>query len=186
VVFTLAAVNLVGVETLPADALAPAYADLLAQTISTAQAAGIANRITEIYREAGYVLSRAFVPPQVVETGVLMVQIVEGYVSEVIFEGAENLPTDLSAYSAYIQSEKPLTLATLERNILLINDLSGIDVARSNLEETEEGSGEFILTLAISYDSVDATAYFDNRGTPAVGRLQGWFSTGANSVLGLG
>ena len=131
--FILAAVSLLGVETLDAEDLAPAYEDFLAKAITTSDAAGIANRITEIYREKGYVLSRAFVPPQTVEGGVLFMQIAEGFVSEVAFSGIEDLPTDLNPYVTRVLEERPLTLATLERAILLINDMSGIRVARSSL-----------------------------------------------------
>ena len=184
--FILAAVSLLGVETLRAEDLAPAYEDLLAQTITTADAAEIANEITRIYRDAGYVLSRAFVPPQTIDTGVLVVQVAEGSVTEVVFEGPERMPVDLAPYVGAIRGETPLTLATLERNILLIGDLPGIDVARSSLDEDEEGSGAFRLTLVIEYDAVDGTAYADNRGTPSVGRLQSWLSGGTNSLLGLG
>lgn len=184
--FILAAFSLLGVEALRAEDLAPTYEELLAQTVTTADAAEIANKITEIYRDAGYVLSRAFVPPQTIDTGVLTVQVAEGSVTEVVFEGLEEMPVDLEPYARAIRSETPLTLATLERNILLIGDLPGIDVARSNLNEDEEGSGAFRLTLVIEYDAVDGTAYADNRGTPSVGRLQSWLSAGTNSMLGLG
>lgn len=184
--FILAAVSLLGVETLNAEALASTYEDLLARTITTADAAEIANRITRIYRDAGYALSRAFVPPQTIDTGVLTVQVVEGSVTEVLFEGLEDMPLDLEPYARAIRDERPLTLGTLERNILLIGDLPGIDVARSSLDEAEEGSGAFRLTLVIEYDAVDGTAYVDNRGTPSVGRLQSWLSGGTNSLLGQG
>lgn len=184
--FTLAAVSLLGVETLSAADLAPTYEDLLATTVTTATAAEIANEITRIYRDAGYVLSRAFVPPQTIDTGVLTVQVAEGSVTEVVFEGIDDAPVDLGAYANAIRSERPLTLDTLERNILLIGDLPGVTVARSSLDEDEEGSGAFQLTLVIDYDAVDGTAYADNRGTPSVGRLQSWLSGGTNSVLGLG
>lgn len=184
--FILSAVAFVGVETLTAEELAATYEEYLGRTISTADAAEIANRITKVYRDAGYVLSRAFVPPQLVETGVLTVQVAEGQVVEVELTGADRLGTDLSAYTAAIEREAPLTLGTLERNILLIGDISGINVERSNLEEVEEGSGRFRLTLALDYDAQDATVYADNRGTPAVGRLQTWVSGGTNSLFGLG
>lgn len=184
--FILAAVSLRGVETLSPPDIAPAYEELLATRITLADAAEIANRITEIYREKGYVLSRAFVPPQTIETGVLIVQVAEGFVTEVEFSGTDELRTDLAPYVAPILGETPLTLATLERSILLINDISGIQVARSNMREPEEGSGEFILSLQIDYDAQDGTIYFDNRGTPSVGRLQGWISGGLNSALGAG
>lgn len=184
--FTLAAVSLLGVETFSAEDLAPTYEELLARVVTTADAAEIANRITQLYRDAGYVLSRAFVPPQTIDTGVLTVQVAEGSVTEVVFEGIEDTPVDLGAYARAIRDERPLTLDTLERNILLMGDLPGISVARSSLDEDEEGSGAFRLTLIIEYDAMDGTAYADNRGTPSVGRLQSWLSGGTNSILGLG
>ncbi|MBT6537300.1 MAG: ShlB/FhaC/HecB family hemolysin secretion/activation protein, partial [Rhodospirillaceae bacterium] len=184
--FTLAAVSLLGVVTLSAEDLAPSYEDYLARVVTTADAAEIANQITAIYRREGYALSRAFVPPQTIDTGVLTVQVAEGSVTEVVFEGIDDAPVDLAPYARAIREERPLTLDTLERNILLMGDLPGISVARSDLDEDEEGSGAFRLTVVVDYDAVDGTAYADNRGTPSVGRLQSWLSGGTNSLLGLG
>ncbi|MBT4908343.1 MAG: ShlB/FhaC/HecB family hemolysin secretion/activation protein, partial [Rhodospirillaceae bacterium] len=178
--------SLLGVVTLSAEDLAPSYEDYLARVVTTADAAEIANQITAIYRREGYALSRAFVPPQTIDTGVLTVQVAEGSVTEVVFEGIDDAPVDLAPYARAIREERPLTLDTLERNILLMGDLPGISVARSDLDEDEEGSGAFRLTVVVDYDAVDGTAYADNRGTPSVGRLQSWLSGGTNSLLGLG
>lgn len=184
--FILSAVTLTGVTAFPAAKLAEAYEEFLASNITLAQAELIANRITEIYREAGYVLSRAFVPPQTIATGVLQVAVVEGSIVSVVTQGDGAAALDAGGYAAALQAERPLTLETLERNILLINGLAGISVDRSDVKETAEGSGEFILTLTLSYDALDGTAYTDNRGTPAVGRVQSWTAAGLNSALGMG
>lgn len=184
--FVLSAVALSGVTVFRAAEIAESYEEFLARTITLSDAEAIANRITRRYREAGYVLSRAYVPPQTVETGVLRVVVVEGHVGTVEMRGPGAEAAALAAYGAAIRAERPLTLTTLERNILLINDLAGVSVDRSNLEETEEGSGDFTLTLTLGYDRVDGTAYLDNRGTPAVGRPQSWTAAGANSVFGKG
>lgn len=184
--FILSAVTLTGVTAFTAAALATAYEEFLATEITLDQAELIANRITEIYRDAGFVLSRAYVPPQTIATGVLQVAVVEGSIVSVVAEGDGAGAVDTSGYAAALQAERPLTLETLERNILLINGLAGISVDRSDVKETNEGSGEFILTLTLLHDATDGTAYTDNRGTPAVGRVQSWTAAGLNSALGMG
>ncbi len=183
--FVLAAVVLEGNSVFSDAELAPLYADFLAQRIGFPEIAEIARRITEAYREAGYPLSRALVPPQEATGGTLRVRIVEGYVGQVVFEGADGQEALLAGYAAAIAADRPLRLRTLERQLLLINDLAGFTVADSRLAETET-PGAYRLTIAVARDALDGTVYLDNRGTPEVGRLQGYLAAGANSLLGGG
>ncbi len=168
----------------PGD-LALLYEDFLVRQVRLAEVQEIAQRITRKYQDAGYVLSRAIVPPQDVQGGLLLVQVIEGYVERVRFEGAPGQQDLLAPYAEKITAVRPTTLAALERYLLLVNDLAGITVLDSALERIDE-MGAHEITVSIGYDSLDGVAYLDNRGTPSVGRLQSWLSGGANSVLGLG
>lgn len=183
--FVLSAVVIEGNTVFAPGDLALLYEDFLVRQVSLTEVQEIARRITQKYQDAGYVLSRAIVPPQEVQGGLLLVRVIEGYVARVSFEGAPGQVGLLAPYAEKITADRPTTLAALERYLLLVNDLAGITVLDSALGRIDElGSHE--VTVSIGYDALDGVAYVDNRGTPSVGRLQGWLSGGANSVLGLG
>lgn len=183
--FVLSAVVIEGATVFEPGDLAPLYQDFLARNVTLSSVQEIAQRITQKYQDAGYVLTRAIVPPQQVQGGLLTVRVVEGYVARVNFEGLEGKEDVLAPYAAAIISARPTTLASLERNLLLINDLGGITVRSSALNRIDnEGAYEVIVT--VDYDAYDGVAYVDNRGTPAVGRLQSWLSGAANNAFGYG
>lgn len=183
--FVLSAVVFEGNTVFTPGDLAVLYEDFLARAITLTEVQEIAQRITKKYQEAGYVFSRAIVPPQGVQGGVLVVRVIEGYVARVRFDGAPGQEDTLAPYAEKITAVRPITLAALERYLLLINDLAGFSVRNSAVKRMDE-EGAHELTVTIGYDALDGVAYVDNRGTPSVGRLQSWFSGAANSMLGHG
>lgn len=183
--FVLSAVTLEGATVLDPAELGALYAEFLARSVGPADLEEIARRITERYAEAGYFLSRALVPPQEVQGGVLRVRVIEGYIAKVSFEGAARQAALLERYRGRFTEQRPARLGTVERTLLLIDALPGLsveDIQAAALDE--EGAHELILTLRDR--PVSADAFLDNRGTPEVGRSQAWTRVALNSVLGLG
>ncbi len=168
----------------PAD-FVPFYQEFLAQEVTPAEIEEILKRITGFYRERGYFLSFAVAPPQELAAGILRIRIIEGYVETVSFQGASEDAGDLAAYVEKITQERPLTLATLERYVLLMNDLSGIRVSPST-RPVGDVLGRYELILDVAYDAVDGNAFLNNWGTASVGPFQTWLSGGVNSVFGRG
>lgn len=162
-----------------------AYTGFLARTVTTAEVEEIAARITKMYADAGYFLSRAIVPAQEVLGGVLRVQVVEGHIAEIDVSGADRIPAIVGAYSRPVTVEAPARLATVERALLLIGQLPGYRVLDAQVSQLD-GGGAYELTVVVDHDALDAQASLDNRGTREVGRLQAIASVGANSMAGLG
>ncbi len=123
---TLAQVLLDGNTAIGTAELAPLWQPLLGRDISLADAFALAGRITAAYRARGYVLSQALVPQQDLDVAGarLRIRILEGHVDKLRVTGP---PGDaLLPYLAPIGVERPATLATLERQLLLINELPGV------------------------------------------------------------
>lgn len=167
----------------PAD-FAPLYEEFLAREISSAEIEVILERITAFYRERGYFLSRAVAPAQDVIGGILRVRIIEGYVETVLFEDAKR-ESELRPYVRKITVQRPLKLTTLERGVLLLNDVPGVG-ASASIRPKDESAGAYELIIAVDEQTTDGSFFFNNWGTEAVGPLQTWLSGGLNSVLGLG
>ena len=66
-----------------------------------------------------------------------------------------------------------------------MNDLPGLTI-EPKLKPIREESGEYELIADATYRAISAYTRLDNRGTPDVGRLQGWVGLGLNGVLGFG
>lgn len=181
--FRLSRVSVTGAEAVSSDTLAAAYRPYLGRTVSKANLADIADKITAIYRDAGYALSRALIPPQDIRDGRLRIRVVEGAISEVVLKGDGAEHFGLQALLDPLTRDKPTRLSALERQLLLASDIPGIRIADTGLEEIGTASGKFRLIVFVEAWRVYTTLGLDNRGTPAVGPLQGYFATAVNSLF---
>jgi len=167
--------------------LAPLYADLVGPEVSLAAVYEIARRITAKYGAAGYVLSRAVVPPQNLgrRGAVIHIQVVEGYVDRVVWpEGRLARYRDFfTAYAAKITADRPANIRTLERYLLLANDLPGLKFS-SSLKPSPNNPNASTLVVEVREKTVDAIARIDNRGTPARGPWQYLGSATVNNIFG--
>lgn len=160
------------------------YTGLIARQVTSADIDRVAKAITDLYKQEGYVFSRAEVRPQEVASGVLIIDVVEGYIAEVDIQGEGLDPAHFQTYFGDLLAERPTRLSTMERALYLTGDLPGYWVAKSNVVEGEV-PGAYVLQVTLGYDAYDFYTYLDNRGTPESGRLESWTSVGANDVLGL-
>lgn len=167
--FTLAGVMVDGSTVYGDHDLLDLYDDMLGSEISLSDVFQIARRITVKYRGDGYILSRAVVPAQRIKSGVVVVQVIEGFVSGVSIEGDILGPVSLlESYAQKVMESRPLRADVLERYVLLADDLPGVD-ASSVLAPADDTPGASELILVVEHKEGDAFATHDNRGTRFVG-----------------
>ena len=181
----LAAIVIGGATVFTAEELGLLYDSYLARAVSETEIEELLGSITDKYRKAGYALSRAVAPPQPLETGVLRIQVLEGYVERVVWEGADSRGRgQLETYVAPLLTTRPLMLAVLERCLLLINDLPGVSV-KPELKPAGDDPAAYQLVLTVDRDPADGAVVFDNRGTRASGPWQALATAGVNNALGM-
>jgi hemolysin activation/secretion protein len=179
-------VRVVGSTVYSAAQLEPLYADLLGSETTLATVYEIARRITAKYGADGYVLSRAIVPPQQLNPkGVnVRIQVIEGWVDKVEWPKKLSRYRDFfSDYAAKIIAERPVNIRTIERYLLLANDLPGLKFSTSLRPSTTQ-TGASTLVVEVTEKPIDANARVDNRGTPSRGPYQFLTSATLNNILG--
>ena len=160
--FNLKSVTVVGATAFSVDELSDIYSQDIGKEITLDAIYMMAGSITERYRNAGYFLSRAFIPAQEIDKGEVTINVIEGYVGAV--DGAGEL-----SHSDMIQREiehltklRPLSSKQMERFLLLLNDLPGNSFGGtlSPLEGAQDGAVKLTLTIteadgagAISFDN---------------------------------
>jgi hemolysin activation/secretion protein len=82
-----------------------------------------------------------------------------------------------------VLAEQPSRLATLERQLLLINGWPGVRILDSAVEEIGRASGRFRLVLYLKTWHVYTSLGADNLGSAAVGPWQGYATGAFNSYL---
>lgn len=205
--FTLSRVDYDGATAFASADLAALHADLLGKEIALTKVYALADAVTRLYTGAGYLLSRAVVPDQVIENGQVRLQVVEGYVDSVNFDGLEGIrpgifehhigkypepkvyelgirPGLFENYIARIKASRPLHRAVLERYLLLINDIPGMHF-KAVLGPSDKGIGATILTLIATRERWSGALSFDNRGAKTSGPWQGMIELTGNNLLNL-
>ncbi|MEA2848905.1 MAG: hypothetical protein QOG78_4186 [Rhodospirillaceae bacterium] len=183
---TLTGVVVEGATVFTAADFAPLYRDLLGKEVSLKQIYDIAAAITAKYGKAGYTLAVALVPAQRIRSGIVRIQVIEGYVDQTFIkseDGKDITQPQLRAYLAKIAAARPLKQEDLERYLLLANDLPGVK-ARAVLAPADT-PGASNLTLIVNEKLADGYAGFDNLGSQFIGPYQGTFAMSFNNVLGL-
>ena len=181
--FVLRGVSLQGASAIPREQLATAYQPYLGKQVSQADLAAIAAAITGLYRAAGFHLSRAIVPPQDITGGQLRIQVIEGSITELSLKGDGAEQFGVRPMLDAVLGERPSRLATLERQLLLINGLPGVRILDSSLEEVGGPTGRFRLVLVLRTWHVFTALGLDNLGSTAVGPWQTYATGAVNSYL---
>ena len=163
----------------------PSYEKLLGKKISLGRIYDVAAAITTLYRNDGYLLTKAIVPSQRVRNGIVNIRVIEGFIDDVDISGKIGGRIErLRAYADNIIFSRPLRAKVLERYLLLIDDLPGVQV-ESVLTPSKSTPGAANLTLILKHQPIDGYASIDNRGSRFNGPIQGSIGGNLNSVLGL-
>lgn len=185
--FQLKQINITGNTVYSYQQLLPLFQHYLGKEISFADLQSITKAITLKYRNAGYILSRAVLPSQVIDKGIVNIRIIEGYIikSEISQHagGAEDL---LTQYGQALTTKKPLNISDLERYSLLANDIPGMNSAKTILQppaDPNAPAGSTDVVFEPDFSKASGFLSYDNRGTKYLGPNE--FSAGGavNSLL---
>src|SRR3984893_3078455 len=176
-------ISLTGARAIPRDQILKAYQPYLGKKVSQADLAAIAAAISDLYRAAGFHLSRAIVPPQDIRNGRVRLQVIEGNITEVALKGEGAEQFGVRTLLDPVLAEQPSRLPTLERQLLLINGRPGVSIADTALEEIGVATGRFRLVVHLKTWQIYTSFGVDNLGSSAVGPWQAYATGAFNSYL---
>jgi hemolysin activation/secretion protein len=149
--------------------LHPLYAAKLNKVITVAELQDIVQSVTNYYRNNGYILTRAVLPPQHVAGGIVYIQIIEGYIDKVNVVGApKGAKPLLQQYGDKIASQRPLQIKQMEHYLLLVNQVPGVQV-KAVLEASKTNKGASDLNLVSETKNISGYVSYDTYGTRYIG-----------------
>ena len=170
--FVLKTLAVNGVSIYQPDDLIPLFENLTGQETSVAELYKIAAKITAKYRNDGYILARAFIPPQDVTSGNVSIKIVEGHINDILLIGDPKLQRSrqINAYVQKLKQEGPFNAQKMERYLLLLNDLPGVS-AQSNLKPAAiVGASDLVIHLG--HQDFEGDLSWNNWGSRFLGPRQ--------------
>ena len=177
--FVLTDLTITGASVFDKADMLGSFAERIGEDVSLHDVYQLAAQITAQYAAAGYPLSLAYIPAQAIEDGAVRIDVVEGYIAEVELTGDPGPAADaIRALGEKLKQERPISSATLERYLLLANDLPGVTV-KAVLENGTATDGAIKLTLDSRHDGFSAALGLNNRGSRAIGPVRGVLSASA-------
>ena len=146
----------------------------------------MANKISALYSAKGYLLARAFIPKQEIVDGIVEMAITEGRINKVLVQGNKKLSKEnIEQRMKMVQEEGALQEQTLERVLLELNELMGVNVTTVLKPGALPGTSDLVLEVteskpyAVSFDS-------DNFGSQYTGEVRFGFSATYANIFTLG
>jgi hemolysin activation/secretion protein len=151
----------------------------------------ISDEITSAYNKQGYILVRAYIPPQEIKDGILEVKVIEGKIGRIIVTGNKSYSTDFIKSHLSIVKENPsLKEKTLERALLILNEYPDLNVKAILKADKEFGTTDIQAEVkdarpmsgSISYDNFGSSITSKSRLNAAfnIGNL---FTSGDYLIL---
>ena len=176
--YDVGAIVVEGLVALSPQDFADIVQDYSARTLGAGEMSALSDRIAARARERGFIFANAVISPQSLSSGVLRVSLDEGVIDEIRIEGDAD-PAILSQLEP-LRDGRPVTLARLERHILLADDISGIRL-RSPRYEREGERG--VLIVEARRDRFSGRAELANDGSQPIGPLRARIDFDANGLV---
>ena len=185
----VASFKISGNTVVPESTLKALLSDFVGKELDLAgldQAAGI---ISKYYRSQGYFVARAYLPTQEIATGNLEIAVIEGRLGNVKFTRngekrlSESRAQDLMAGAAPLNA--PINEQNIERGLMLLNDLPGLDVKSTLVPGATPGTSDLVIETTegkLASGSVD----IDNFGNTYTGPIRAGATLNFNDLSGRG
>ncbi len=148
------------------------------RTLGRAELRGLADAIANLARERGLILATAWIPEQALVGGVLRVRVDEGRIDAIRIEGSDD--PAIRRQLERLLGEQPLTLARLQREVLLADDLPGVWIRRTRFER--EGAQRILVVEARREDFAGSVEVASD-GTKPVGPVRARIQLDANGLI---
>lgn len=147
----------------------------------------VASIITKYYRDNGYFVARAYIPAQSMENGIIEIAIIEGTYGGFDMKNSSLVDTaEVQSFMDYLKQGQIVSTMSLERQMLLINDLSGATVTGAEVYPGKEiGTSDFGISVG-ALPKYSAYATFDNYGIRYTGENRLSVGGSINSLSGIG
>ena len=129
-------------------------------------------------RARGYILATAWIPEQALTGGVLRVNVDEGGIDEIRIEGSDD-PV-IRRQLERLLAIRPLTLAALQREVLLADDTSGVWIRKTRFERD---GGRRILVVDARRQDFGGSVLLATDGTKPVGPVRARIDLDANGLI---
>lgn len=185
--FLVNRINVEGVTLFTQDEIRRAVAPYEGKTQTIDSLNQAVDAIARLYYDKGYVTSQAYIPPQDIENGVLLIRVQEGRIGKIGIEGNRYYRARVIQRMLDQEPGDPLNLRTLERDLNRSNRLNSTSYRlRASLDAGEKPGETDVRIQAAERLPFQITPAFDNQGRPLIGLYRWGVEARHDSLTGWG
>ena len=183
---TVTSIKVIGSTILGATELDQITQPLEGQTVTLEQLRQVADAITQLYLDRGYITSRAILTDQTITDGVVQIQVVEGSLERIEVEGTQRLSQSYVRNRIQLGANPPLSRDKLEDQLRLLK----ADPLFTNVEASLRAGnqlGQSILIVRVTEaTAIDGLLQTDNYSPPSVGAVRLGGAISYRNLTGIG
>ncbi|NJK61622.1 MAG: ShlB/FhaC/HecB family hemolysin secretion/activation protein [Synechococcaceae cyanobacterium SM2_3_1] len=130
------------------------------------------STLTALYVDNGYITSRAILPPQTLEEGVVRLQILEGGYEDILIEGLQRLQPGYVRQQLRPYTQTPLNINRLLTGLQQLQLDPLVETVSADLSAGLRVDQSLLQVAVVEADSFAVSLALDNDRTPTVGSLQ--------------
>ncbi|MCU0652366.1 MAG: BamA/TamA family outer membrane protein [Candidatus Omnitrophica bacterium] len=177
-------INVTGATTLSKKEIDKIVLPFENQELNLKQMQEVANLITDLYRQKGYVNSLAYLPPQDIKQGILEIKVVEVALGEVEIKGNRYFKTTLLRGKIPLKKGEPFNYNLLRKGLIEINKQPDRNARAVLAAGKDPGTTDVILEVK---DRLPIHVGFsmDNSGSRYIDKYRYAVKFNHNNLLGL-
>lgn len=147
----------------------------------------IADAITQLYVERGYITSRAVLPDQKITDGLVRILVIEGSLEKIEIEGNRRLNDSYIRSRVRLGVDRPLNSADLEDQLRLLRFNPIFKNVEASLRPgTQPGQSILVVRVTEASPFTGSTLVFDNFSPPSIGSERFGGNFFVRNVSGIG
>lgn len=148
ITFFITEFDFIGNRVIDRDDLYRVVSDYIGKHLTLNDLYEVADEVTKLYNKKGYIVSYAYIPPQVIENETVTIAIVEGKIGKVIVDGESRYKSSfIEEYLSPLKTGLILNIKDIEDRILLLNSFMGLNVRATLKAGEEQGTSDIIIHL---------------------------------------
>ncbi|MEH2169073.1 MAG: ShlB/FhaC/HecB family hemolysin secretion/activation protein [Nostoc sp.] len=186
-IFTVKQFEVIGSTVFSREKLTKVLAPFTNKLITFAQLLEARSKITELYINAGYVTSGAYIPEQTfLNNGVVQIQVIEGKLEDIQITGTKRLNPNYIRSRIALGASTPLNQKRLLESLQLLRLNPLIQNVSAELSAGSRTGANLLAIKITEADSFNIQAVLDNGRSPSVGSFRRQLQINEANLLGFG
>ena len=185
VVFTLARVDVDPSEVLTEGEIQKVIEPYIGKNVSLSDLYAITSAINNLYTDKGYMVCKAYLPPQRIHEGVVQIRLLEGKTGLVTVKGLKRTREGYVTSRIPLKPEKVANTGVLNKQLQRFNATNDVQLRVVVHAGEKPGTTDYEIVAYEPKQNQSVTLYLDNNGYETSGRFRQGIFYNMRSLTGI-